>query len=72
MGGGEGLVEIQMDCIDTAFLDVDNPHNGVHIGSVHIHLTPVFMNKINDLTDIVFKNPMSGGVGDHDGGKHIG
>ena len=48
-------MKIQVDGIDTAALDIDDPHYGVHVGTVAIDQTTPLMDDVGDLFDMFFK-----------------
>ena len=69
MGDGKGFMQVQVAHIGPDISRTGQSHLGVHIGPVHINLSAVLMHHIDDLQDVVFKNPVGGRVGDHDGSK---
>ena len=62
----EGLVKVQMADIGTNFTRRTEADLSVHVGTVHVDLTTVLVNKITGLLDLRFKHTESARVCDHD------
>jgi hypothetical protein len=69
VGGGKGFVQVEMQHVHAGVTDVDDAHDGVHVGTVAVDQPPLGMNDVGHLTDIVLEQPQGVGVGDHDAGS---
>ena len=67
VGDAERLMKIEVGHISTIVSGTTETHLGVHVSSINIHLSPMLMYVVADLTDAILKHPTSGGVGDHHG-----
>ena len=72
MGDAEGLVQVEMADISPIEAGLTEPHLGVEVGAVEIHLASVVVDQIADLAQIGLKHPMGGWVGDHQGRQLTG
>src|SRR5574343_589612 len=72
VGDAEGLVQVHVAHVRANGGGGGEAHLGVHVGPVHVHLTAVLVNGGADVADRLFKHPVGGGVGDHQGGKALG
>ena len=65
VGDAERFMKVKVGHISTIVSGTTETHLGVHVGSINIHLSPVSVYVVTDLTDAVLKHPTGGGVGDH-------
>ena len=69
MRDAESLVKIKMRHVRSDIAGTTQAHLGVHVGTVHVHLTAVVMDEIAHLPHALLKDSVGGRVRDHDGGK---
>ena len=67
----KGFVKIEMANIGPDVAGTAKADLGIHIGPVHIDLATRFMDERADFSDGRFKDSMSRGIGDHEGGKAV-
>ena len=72
MGDAEGLVQVEVADIGTEGTRTAQPHLGIEVGPIEVHLAPVPMHHRADLTDAGFKHAVGGGVGDHQRRQPVG
>jgi hypothetical protein len=65
VGDAKGLVEIEMAHISPKVGWATEPHLGIHIGPVHIHLAAVTMDDVTDFDNGRLKYTVGRGVGHH-------
>ena len=68
VGDAEGFVQVQVAHIRAKVGGATQPHLGVHVGPVHVHLAAVGVDDVADLPNARLKHPVGGGIGDHQGG----
>jgi hypothetical protein len=61
-------VQVEVQHVHPEVTDVDDAHDGVHVGAVAVDQAALGMNDVGHLTDVVFEQPQGVGVGDHDAG----
>ena len=62
----KGFMQIEMAYIRPYFPRTGKAYLGIHIGSIHIDLSAVIMNKINDIHYIFIKETISGRISNHE------
>ena len=65
MGNAEGLVQVEVADVSPEPTGLANPNLGIEIGTIEVDLTAVAVDHGTDITDALFKNPMSRGVSNH-------
>ena len=65
MGDAKSLVEVEVANISSKATGLADPNLGIEIGTIEVDLTAVAVDHGTDITDALFKNPMGGGVSDH-------
>ena len=68
VGGGEGLVQIQVDQIKAHVAGPGHPHDGVEVGSVVVAQAPRVVDDPGDLQNIGIEQAQGVGVGEHEPG----
>ena len=66
MGYREGLVQVQMTHVSPYGGGTGKPYLGIHVGTVHIHLSAVTVYDLRHLFDAALEDTVRGGVGDHE------
>ena len=69
VGNSESLVQVEVANIRTDVRELAQPDLGVHVGTIEVDESAVGVDDLTDLFDMLFKDPMGGRVGDHDGGQ---
>src|SRR5205823_10303497 len=65
MGYAEGLVQVDVGHIRADAAGLTEPHQGIEVGPVHVHLPPAFMDDGTDLHKCLLEYPVGRGIGDH-------
>jgi hypothetical protein len=60
-------MQVQVADISTYEARTCQPYLGVHIRTVHVHLSAMRMNDVHDFPYPFLEHPMRGGVGHHQG-----
>ena len=63
----EGLVQVEVTDVRANHAWAGQPHLGIHVGAVHVHLAAVGVNQLRHFEHRGFKHPVCGGVRDHEG-----
>ncbi len=61
----ERLVQIEVADVRAEISRAGEPHHGVHVGAVHVHLAAVLMHQVTDFANSLLEDSVSGGIGDH-------
>ena len=69
VGNGKGLVQVEMTNISSDFAGTGETHLCIQVGSVHIHLATMFVNKFADFFYCRFKHAECRGIRYHDSCK---
>lgn len=69
VGNTEGLVKVQVANVSTESSRRSKTNLSIHVGTVHVDLTAVLVDKIASLADTRLKDTESAGVCDHEGTK---
>ena len=72
VGDREGLVQVDVHHVRAQFGRPGDARQGVHVGAVQVHLAAVFVHQFADVDNPGFIHPVSGRVGDHQGGQARG
>ena len=65
VGGGEGLVQVEVDDVEAHVARADHPQDRVEVGAVVIHEAPDLVHRCRDLDDVLLEQPEGVGVGEH-------
>ncbi|MPM62877.1 hypothetical protein SDC9_109755 [bioreactor metagenome] len=65
------LVQVQVANIGANGSGIGNPHLGVHIRAIHIHLSARLVDNVAHLLDFYFKNTVRGRISDHECGEIV-
>ena len=68
VGGGERFVQVEVQHVHARVTEVDDAHDGVHVGAVAVDQAALAVNDVGHLADVFFKQPQGVGIGDHDAG----
>ena len=68
MGGGKGLVQVEVDDVNAQICRFNNTLDGVHVGTIPIHQSAFGMDDVGDFPQILLKKTQGVGVGNHDAG----
>ncbi len=68
VGGGEGLVQVEVQHVHPDIAHIDDAHDGVHVGPVAVDQAALGVHHCGHLLDVVFEKTQGVGVGDHDAG----
>src|SRR5690554_6466624 len=71
MRNGKSLMQIQMTNIGSYKTGTGQSHLGIHIGPIHIYLSPMSMHQLTQLFYGSLKNPVGRRVGNHDTSQAI-
>ena len=66
---GEGLVQVQVRNVAAELTGLSEAHLGVQVRAIHVHLAASLVNQLADLSNLLLKHTVSGGVGNHDAGN---
>ena len=66
---GEGLVQVHVAHISANVTRTHQPHQRIHVGAVHVDLTTVGVNDVDDLADRLLEHPVRGRIGNHQAAK---
>ena len=69
MGYGKGLMQIEMTDVGTNDGGARQTNLGVHVGAVHVHLSPVRVNHRTHLGHALFEHSVRRGIRDHERGE---
>ena len=69
MGDAEGLVQVHVRDVGAKLRRPRQPHQGIEVGAVHVHLAAVLVDDIADLANTLFIHAMGRGIGDHQAGQ---
>ena len=65
VGGGEGLVEVQVDHVKAHVAGTDHAHDRVEVGAVVVALTAGLVDDPGDLQNVLVEDAQGVGVGEH-------
>ena len=68
VGGGKGLVQIQVDAVKAHIAGAYHAHDGVEVGSVVIAQTAGFVDQTGDLQNVLIEDANGIGIGEHQSG----
>ena len=68
VGGGEGLVEVQVDQVEAHVAGADHAHDGVEVGAVVVAQAAGVVDDLGDGQDVGVEEAQGVGVGEHEGG----
>src|SRR5205814_7521380 len=67
----ERLVQVQVAHVGADVGGADQPHLGVHVRAVHVHLPALRVHDVADLADRRLEDAVGRGVGDHERGQRV-
>ena len=71
VGGGEGLVQVQVDAVKSHVARADHTHHGVEVGTVVVAQATGLVNQAGDFQNVLIKDANGVGVGEHQTGSVI-
>ena len=66
---GEGLVQVQVRNVAAELTRLSEAHLSVQVCTIQVHLATRLVNQLANLSNLLFKHTVSGGVGNHDAGN---
>ena len=71
VGGGEGLVHVQVDDVEAHVAGPHDPQDGVQVGAVVVEQAADTVHGFGDLDDVVLEQAERARVGEHDPGHVV-
>jgi hypothetical protein len=72
MGNTESLMQIQVTNVCSKIGRAAKPNKGIHVGTIHINLTPEFVDDFANFPDTFFEHPVRRRIRHHQNAEAFG